>query len=118
MDSDIAEQTLSNSSRKRRCHDTGALDVPSGDLTELPDIEPIELGPHMVLPPVGSVTQAAPEPVVPAATVMPLSMLAPSLWGKGDPPASIMKKWPCPLGKTKTGQRLWHQVSDINAVEF
>ena len=93
-------------------------DVPSGDLPELPDIEPVKLGPHTMLPPVGSVTQAAPEPVVPAATVIPPSMLAPSLWGKGDPPASIMGKWPHPLGKTKTGQRLWHQACDINTVEF
>ena len=103
-DSDIAEQTLSKSLRKQRRHDTGAPDVPSGDLPELPETKPIELGPHTVLPPVGSVTQAAPEPVVPAAMVMPPSTLAPSLWGKGDPPASITGKWPHPLGKTKMGQ--------------
>ena len=46
-------------------------------------------------------------PVVPATTVLPLSTLAPSLWGKGDPPASITGKWPRPLGKPKTGQRPW-----------
>ena len=72
----------------------------------------------MVLPPVMSVEQAVPEPVVPAVTVMPLSMLASSLWGKGDPPASIMWKWPCPLGKTKAGQCPWHQVCDVNTVKF
>ena len=59
-----------------------------------------------------------PETTVPAVTVVPLSMLAPSLWGKGDPPASIMGKWPHPLGKTKMGQHPWHQACDINAVEF
>ena len=80
----------------------------------------MELGPHTVLPPVGSVVQAVPEPVVPATMVMPPSMLAPSLWvwGKGDPPASIMRKWPHPLGKTKAGQRLWHQACNVNTVEF
>ena len=117
-DSNIAEQTLSKSSRKQQRCDTGALDVPPGGLTEFPDAEPMELGPHMVLPPVRSVEQAVPEPVVPAATVMPLSMLAPSLWGKGDPPASIMGKWPCFLGKTKAGQHPWYQVCDMNTVEF
>ena len=78
----------------------------------------MELGPHMVLPPVGSVEQAVSEPVVPAVTVMPPSTLAPSLWGKGDPPASITGKWPHPLGKTKAGQHLWNQVCDVNTVEF
>ena len=107
-DSDIAEQTLSKSSRKRRRRDTEAPDVPPGGLPEFPDTEPMELGPHTVLPPVGSVEQAVPEPVVPAATVMPPSTLAPALWGKGDPPASITGKWPHPLGKTKAGQHLWH----------
>ena len=63
-------------------------------------------------------TQVAPEPVVPAVTVMPLSTLAPSLWRKGDPPASIMGKWPRPHGKTKMGQCPWHQACDVNAVEF
>ena len=52
-DSDIAEQTLSKSLRKRQHRNTSALDVPSGDLPELPDIEPVELGPHMVLPLLG-----------------------------------------------------------------
>ena len=85
-------------------------------MTEFPDAEPVELGPHTVLPPVGSVEQVVPEPVVPATTVMPPSTLAPLLWGKGDPPASIMGKWPCPLGKTKAGQHSWHQVCDT--VEF
>ena len=100
VDRHCYSSTLSKSSRKQRRHDTGGLDVPPGGLTEFPDAEPIELGPHMVLPPVVSVEQVVPEPVVPATTVMPPSMLAPSLWGKGDPPASIMGKWPCPLGKT------------------
>ena len=104
-DSDIAEQTLSKSSRKRRRHDTGPPDVQPGGMMEFPDAEPMELGPHTVLPPVGSVTQAAPKPVVPAAMVIPPSMLAPSLWGKGDPPASITGKWPRPLGKTMTAQQ-------------
>ena len=117
-DSDMAEQMLSKSSRKRRRRDTGPPDDRPGGMTEFPYAEPMELGPHMVLPPVGSVPQAVPEPVVPAATVLPLSTLAPSLWGKGDPPASIMGKWPHPLGKTKTGQHPWHQACDINTVEF
>ena len=104
-DSDIAEQTLSKSLRKRQRCDTGAPDVPSGDIPELPDMELVELGPHTVLPPVGSSTQVAPEPVMPAVTVISPFTLAPSLWGKGDPPASITGKWPRPLGKTKTGQR-------------
>ena len=78
----------------------------------------MDLGPHTVLPPVGSVAQAVPEPVVPATMVMPLSTLASSLWGKGDPPASVTGKWPHPLGKTKAGKCLWHQACDVNAVEF
>ena len=86
-DSDIAEQTLSKSSRKQWHHNTGAPDVPSGDLPELPDTEPVELGPHTVLPPVGSVEQAVPEPAVPTVTVMPPSTLAPSLWGEGRTPS-------------------------------
>ena len=118
MDSDIAEQTLSKSSRKRQRHDTRAPDVPPGGLPEFPDAEPMELGPHTVLPPVGSVAQAVLEPVVPAMTVMPPSTLAPSLWGKGDPPASIMGKWPRPFGKTKAGQCPWHQAYNVNAVKF
>ena len=117
-DSDISEQMLSKSSRKRQRRDTGVPDVPSGDIPELPDMAPVELGPHTVLPPVGSSTQAAPEPVVPAVTVIPPSTLAPSLWGKGDPPASITGKWPRPLGKTKMGQHPWHQACNIDAVEF
>ena len=91
-DSDMAEQTLSKSSRKRRQRDTGPPDIQPGGMMEFPDAEPMELGPHMVLPPVGSAPQAAPELVVPAATVLPPSTLAPSLWGKGDPPASITGK--------------------------
>ena len=79
MDSDMAEQMLSKSSRKRRWHDTGPLDVQPGEMTEFPDAELMEVGPHMVLPPVRSVPQAAPEPVAPAATVLPPSTLAPSL---------------------------------------
>ena len=59
-DSDIAEQTLSKSSRKRRRCDTGLPDVQPGGMTEFPDTEPMELGPHTVLPPVRSVTQAVP----------------------------------------------------------
>ena len=64
LDSDIAEQTLSKSSRKRPRHDTGPPDLQPGGMTEFPDAEPMELGPHTVLPTVGSITQAAPEPVV------------------------------------------------------
>ena len=58
------------------------------------------------------------ETTVPAATVMPLSILAPSLWGKGDPPAAIMGKWPHPFGKTKTGLHPWYQVCNVKAIEF
>ena len=118
MDSDIAEQMLSKSSRKQQRHDTRVPDVPSGGLPEFPNTEPMEMGPHTVLPHVGSVAQAVPEPVVPAAMVIPPSTLAPSLWGKGDPPASIMGKWPHPFGKTKTRQHPWHQACDVNTVEF
>ena len=82
-ESDMAEQTLSKSSRKRRQRDTEPPDIQPGGMIDFPNAEPMELGPHMVLPPVGSVPQAAPEPVAPAATVLPLSTLAPSLWGKG-----------------------------------
>ena len=45
LDSDIAEQTLSKSSRKRPRHDTGPPDVQPGGMTEFPDAEPMELGP-------------------------------------------------------------------------
>ena len=53
--------------------DLGACIYPT--LPELPDTEPIELGPHTVLPPVGSVVQAVPEPVIPAATVIPVGCI-------------------------------------------
>ena len=56
--------------------------------------------------------------MVPTISSVPPSMLAPLLWGKGDPPASIMGKWPHPLGKTKAGLQLWHQVCDITVVKF
>ena len=102
MDSDIAEKTLSKTSRKQRRCDTGPSNIPTGEMTEFPDAEPMEVGLHTVLPPVGS-AQQAPETMVSTATVMPSSTLAPLLWEKGDPPASIMGKWPCLLGKTKTG---------------
>ena len=92
-------------------------DVPPRGMIEFPDAEPMEVVPHTVPPPVGSEQQAL-ETTVPAATVVPLSTLAPSLWGKGDPPASITGKWPHPLGKTKTGLQLWHQVCNVNAVKF
>ena len=78
--------------------------------------EPAEVGPSVEFPPVGS--EEAPATAVPVTSLAPASMLAPSLWGKGDPPASITGKWPRLLGKTKTGLRLWHQVCDINTVEF
>ena len=61
-------------------------------MTEFPDAEPMEVGPHTVLPPVVSEQQAL-ETTVPAVTVVPPSTLAPLLWGKGDPPASITGKW-------------------------
>ena len=53
-DSDIAEQTLSKTSRKRWRHNTGAPDFPPRGMVEFPNAEPMEVGPHMVLPPVGS----------------------------------------------------------------
>ena len=86
-------------------------------MTEFPDAEPMDVGPHTVLPPVGSEQQTL-ETTVPAATVMLPSTLGPLLWREGDPPASIMGKWPHPLGKTKTGLQPWHQVCDVNAVRF
>ena len=116
-DFDIAEQTLSKTSRKRQCHDTGMLDVPPRGMVEFPNTEPMEVGPHMMLPSVGSGHQA-PETMVPTTTIMSPSTLAPSLWGKGDPPASITRKWPHPLGKTKTGLWPWRQVCNVNAVKF
>ena len=67
-----------------------------------PDAEPEEVGPSMELPLVGS-EQKASNTMVPIATSVPPSMLAPLLWGKGDPPASISWKWPHLLGKTETG---------------
>ena len=91
-DSDIAEQMLSKTSRKRWCCDTGMPDIPPRGMIEFPDAEPMEVGPHTVLPPVGS-EQQAPETTVLTVTVLPLSTLAPLLWGKGDPPASITGKW-------------------------
>ena len=102
LDSDIAEQMLSKSSRKRRCHDTGVPDVPLGGLTEFPDAEPMELGPHtMHPPPIGSVTQVVPEPVVPAMTVMPPSTLAPSMWGKETPHHPSWGNGPVSLAKPR-----------------
>ena len=92
-------------------------DVPPGEIIEFPEAEPMEVGPHIVLPLVGS-EQQVPETTVPAVTIVPPSMLTPLLWGKGDPLASIMGKWPRPLGKTKTGLQPWHQVCDVNAVKF
>ena len=65
-----------------------------------PDVEPEEMGPSTELLPVGSEPKA-PDTTVPIMTSVPLSMLAPLLWGKGDPP--VTGKWPLPLGKTKTG---------------
>ena len=78
LDSDIAEKTLSKASRKRWHCDTGAPDVPPGGMTTFPDAEPMELGPHMMLPPVES-EQQMPETMVPAATMVPPSTLAPLL---------------------------------------
>ena len=66
--SDIAEQLLSKTSRKQRCN-TGALDVPPRGMTAFPDAEPMGVGPHMVLPPVGS-EQLALEIMVPTMTVI------------------------------------------------
>ena len=86
-------------------------------MVEFPNAEPMEVGPHMVLPPVGS-EQRVPETTVRATTVLPPSTLAPLLWGKGDPLASIMGKWPRPLGKTKTGLQPWHQVCNVNTVKL
>ena len=42
---------------------------------------------------------------------MPMGSTLP-LWGKGDPPASIMGKLPHLLGKSKPSQRSW-QISDL-----
>ena len=67
-----------------------------------PDTEPGEMGPSTELPPVGSEPKPL-ETTVLITTSVPLSMLAPLLWGKGDPLASITGKWPYPLGKTKAG---------------
>ena len=72
MDSDIAEHLLSKTSRKQQRHDTGPLDVPPRGVTEFPNAEPMEVGPHTILLPIGSEKQA-PETMVPAVTVMPPS---------------------------------------------
>ena len=90
--------------------------MPYGGMV-FPDTEPEEMDPSMELPPVGS-EQKAPDTTVPITTSVPPSTLAPLLWGKGDPPTSIMGKWPCLLRKTKTGLRPWHQVYNINVVKF
>ena len=42
---------------------------------------------------------------------MPIGLTLP-VWGKGDPPASVMKKLPHLLGKSKPGQISW-QISDL-----
>ena len=75
--------------------------MPYGGMIAFPDAGPEEMGPSIELPPVGSEPKAL-DTMVPVTTPIPPSMLAPLLWGKGDPPASIMGKWPHPLGKTKT----------------
>ena len=59
------------------------------------------------------VREQGPDPPLPTAHVnvtVPTASTASPL-GKGDPPASIMGRLPCPLGKTKPGQRSW-QISD------
>ena len=38
-------------------------------------------------------------------------------WGKGDPPASIMGKLPCPLRKSKPGQRSWQDPEFQKALQ-
>ena len=80
----------------------GAPDVPYGGMVAFPNAEPKEMGHSTELPPVRS-EQKVLDTMVPVATSVPPSILAPSLWGKGDPPASITGKWPRPFGKTKAG---------------
>ena len=91
MDSDIAEQTLSKTSRKQQCHDTGMPDILPGGMIAFPNAEPMEVSPHEVLPP-GESEKQVPETAVPTMTVVPLSTLAALLWGKGDPPTFITGK--------------------------
>ena len=70
--------------------------MPYGGMIEFPNAEPEEMGSSTELPPVWSEPKA-PDTTVPVATPVPPSMLALLLWGKGDPPASITGKWPCPV---------------------
>ena len=74
-------------------------------------------GPQCGAPPIW-LEEWAPNPTVPVITDVPLSMLAPSSWEKEDPPWSISRKWPHPLGKTKAGLWPWNQVCNVTAVEF
>ena len=83
-DSDIAEQQLSKTSRKQQQRDTGTPDIPYGRRIAFPDAEPKEMGPSTELLPIWSEPKA-PDTMVPIVTTVPLSTLAPSLWGKGDP---------------------------------
>ena len=91
-------------------------------MVPFPDSEPVDVSPGHILPLVGftKVGEQGPDPPLLTAHIdisVPM-MLIPSPWGRGDPPASIMGKLPCPLGKTKPRQRAWHQVCNVSVPEF
>ena len=60
---------LSKALRKQwRCN-TGTPDIPYGGMIAFPDAEPMEMGPGVELPPIGSEEQA-PSPTVPVASIV------------------------------------------------
>ena len=79
-----------------------------------PNAPPTEVGPGHVLPLVGHTKfgEEGPNFPLPKGIVEPMPTgSTTSLWGKGDPSASVMGKLPHLLGKSKPSQRSW-QVSD------
>ena len=61
------------------------LDILPSRMIAFPNAKPMEVGPHTVLPPVGSEQQVL-GTTVPTMTVVQLpSMLAPYLWGREIP---------------------------------
>ena len=80
-----------------------------------PDNTPMDIGPGHILPLVGYTKfgEEGPDFPLPKEIVEPIPMDSTlPLGGRGDPPASVMGKLPCPLGKSKPRQRSW-QISDL-----
>ena len=85
-----------------------------GGMIPPPDSMPVDISLGHVLPLIGHTKfdEEGPNFPLPKGIVGPMptgSTLPP--WGKGDPPALVMGKLPCPLGKSKPRQRSW-QISD------